>query len=44
MNQWQTAFTVYGISALISFMTAGVIKLIVLILGAAAKKKGGKTA
>jgi hypothetical protein len=44
MDQWQTAFTVYAISAVISFLTAGVIKLIVVILGAGAKKKGGKAA
>jgi hypothetical protein len=44
MNQWQTAFTVYAISAVISFLTAGVIKLIVVVLGLGAKKKGGKAA
>jgi hypothetical protein len=44
MDPWRTAFTVFGISAVISFLTAGVIKLIVVVLGLGARKKGGKAA
>jgi hypothetical protein len=40
MNPWQTAFTVFGISAVISFLTAGLIKLIVVVLGLGMGKKG----
>ncbi len=39
MEAWQTAFVVYGIAAIISFFTAGLIKLIVVLLGLAQERK-----
>jgi hypothetical protein len=39
MDPWQVAFIVYGISAVISFLTAGLIKLIVVLLGLAQDRK-----
>jgi hypothetical protein len=38
MNAWQTAFIAYGVTAVISMFTAGLIKLIVVLLGMSKKK------
>jgi hypothetical protein len=39
MDPWKMAFVAYGITAVISFLTAGLIKLIVVLLGLSKKKK-----